>query len=441
MIQLEELTSYLHTKENIYLYGAGKVAERLTAYLEEKNVKVCGYIVTKKQHISNEYDGKPLLELSELPKSLADTSSFHVIVAIKGRCLDIKQLSVKLGFKSMIFMNECLLDELLLWHSKRNVEEFKKTYQTLQQKYTLISEQPKIEREMGVIFEKKVPLFRVFRFAYVADPITLKNHCTRVAFECQFGTLQILSSEYFQPFNRLKTVEGTPKQNDIIELYVATSHLDAMSPDHIKSEILLPIQVGAALTSIRKGCQTDDTDNHISMKNQEFCECTGLFWIWKNTSGQKYVGLEQYRRRLKLEGHDISKLNEYNIDVVLGLPQFVMKTVKNFFAGDLITEYDWQLMNDFILEYDRNYQPILNTYDKSWFYFSCNLCLFKREWFDRYCEFAFSVAFQIESFYNQHGIVRQDRYMGYIFENLLSIFMMRYYKEMNVVCTEVEWIE
>jgi hypothetical protein len=31
--------------------------------------------------------------------------------------------------------------------------------------------------------------------------------------------------------------------------------------------------------------------------------------------------------------------------------------------------------------------------------------------------------------------------MGYIFENLLSLFVMKHYKEMNVVCTEVEWIE
>jgi hypothetical protein len=132
---------------------------------------------------------------------------------------------------------------------------------------------------------------------------------------------------------------------------------------------------------------------------------------------------------------------ENNVDLVLALPQFVMKKIREFFADSLIYIYDWDLMYRFVLSYDESYKEILEKYDESWFYFSCNLCLFKREWFDRYCEFAFAVAFQIEDEYRKKGVYRNDRYMGYIFENLLSLFVMKHYNDMNVVCTEVEWVE
>lgn len=46
----------------------------------------------------------------------------------------------------------------------------------------------------------------------------------------------------------------------------------------------------------------DDTGDSISARNNEFSECTVLYWMWKNLPLQdyKYIGLFQYRRQLIL---------------------------------------------------------------------------------------------------------------------------------------------
>ena len=430
MDRIVELIDYLQEKENIYLYGAGTFSQRLKLCLEQKGIEIQGYIVTEmgNNHIS--LNGKKVWSLLRLKQLRVDISSWHIVVAISGKCMDIKQICGNLGFKSIVFLNTNFWSELHLW-------ELQKAYNELQDEYRLEIGHDKFEKGMGIIFDNRNenPLFRVVRYANTDLAKELKEYCTLRRFEQQFGVLKILPGRDFGGISLNNALKAE------VELYVATSHLDNMKASERRIGGLLPIQVGAELSSVRKGCQTDNVGDNISKENRNYCECTGLYWIWKNTFGQRYVGMEHYRRRLKIDDSSIMYLEEKDVDAVLALPQFCMGKVRDFFVGNLITQYDWQLMKEFILEYDREYQPFLEEYEEAYFYFSCNLSLFRRVWFDRYCEFAFSVTFRIEEFYSKKGVIRQDRYMGYIFENLLSIFIMRYYKIMNVVCVEVEWVE
>ena len=75
-----------------------------------------------------------------------------------------------------------------------------------------------------------------------------------------------------------------------IKIYIAA---------HKKTELpqkdgYIPLQVGAALHD-DLGYLKDDVGDNISSKNPNFCELTGLYYIWKNEKAD-IVGLSHYRR-------------------------------------------------------------------------------------------------------------------------------------------------
>ena len=60
----------------------------------------------------------------------------------------------------------------------------------------------------------------------------------------------------------------------------------------------------------------------------------------------------------------------------------------------------------------------------------------KKDVFDEYASFAFSVMEQVTGYYRDKGIVRQDRYAGYLMENLLAIFVMHNKDRFKIAYTD-----
>ena len=52
----------------------------------------------------------------------------------------------------------------------------------------------------------------------------------------------------------------------------------------------VPMMVGANFNDNPRNYLTDNTMDNISDKNPQYCELTGLYWIWKNSHANK-VGL------------------------------------------------------------------------------------------------------------------------------------------------------
>ncbi|MCI8949033.1 MAG: DUF4422 domain-containing protein [Lachnospiraceae bacterium] len=430
MIQTEtELIDYLQKKENIYLFGAGKRAEQYLYYLEKIGISVDGILVSKKEGNPSEKRGKPVLALDELREKDFELKMCNVVVALAGGTK--KWLSVFCempDFKSVLFISPQLQAVI-------NLQELKYRFEDEQTERSIIINYPKAEAGQGYVMEQDSKQI-LFRFPYYSGVQTLPpllNYATREAFEQNFGRLNIL------PLVKQTGISSFLAEKEKIQMYVVTSHMDQAKAEDIRMSGYLPIQVGASLTNVRKGCITDHTGDHISEKNRDYCECTGLYWIWKNTKGQTYVGLSHYRRRLMLDDASIIYINEHNIDLVAAHPQFEKETIREFF-DQFICQKDWQLLKQFVIECDESYGSYVERYEENHFYFPCNVALWKRNWFDRYCEFAFQVAEKIETYYLEKGIVREDRYMGYLFEQLSSLFIMRHYREMNVACTQIEWI-
>jgi len=427
MNTIKEVVEYLKTKKNVFLYGAGEIAKRMEKQFTKRGVNVSGYIVTERGENPRMLHGKTVMTRDEFLAKEIDFAEYAIVVAFrcdkKGLANDLSEC----GLRNVVFPKNRVYDSLLL-------QERCNTYNALQTDYYIDIDRKDMEIVQGALTERKtgVPFFRIP--VYHENVVSaVQEYCLKSEYEREYGELRIL------PHESKAYISCEKGQEYGIEMYVITTHFDTADVEDIKKTGFIPLQVGAALTDIRKGCLTDDIGDNISKKNRNYSECTGLYWIWKNTKNQKYVGLCHYRRRLELDNQMISVLEKENIGAVLPLPQFSVDTMQEFFPI-YISKQDWELLKNAVIEYDSVYESIFCEHEHSHFYFPCNIFLMQRSWFDAYCEFAFWVADQVEAEYRRQGIVREDRYMGYLFENMTSLFIKRHYKEMNVACSEIEWV-
>ncbi len=427
---VKELAEYIQRKENIWFFGAGKRAERYLYCCGKMGISVDGILVSDREGNPYEKCGKPVLALGELTRKGMDAKELNVIVTMAGGMK--KWLSVFCEmprFKSVVF-----LADGLYWGM--GIQELKYRFGDAQDAYELVADYPLSEENQGFLVERRSgqAVIRIPQHLGIQWLQTFLDFASREAFEKEFGPLTIM------PVVKKTGITDSLALEEKIEIYVATSHLDKSGSKPSKIGGYLPIQVGAALTDIRKGCITDDTGDNISVKNKDYCECTGLYWIWKNTTGQNYVGLCHYRRRLMLDDDSVRYLKQSAADLVVAHPQFEGVSIKEYFQ-EFIYCRDWQLLKQEVVNYDASYLGYFERYETGRYYFPCNVALWKRCWFERYCEFAFSVAGKIEAYYMERGIVRGDRYMGYLFEQLSTLFIMRHYHEMKIACSQIEWVE
>ena len=242
----------------------------------------------------------------------------------------------------------------------------------------------------------------------------------------------------YLPFQEVPLNE-VEKENLKIEVYMTKFHNDK---EIIQSQMelpdwIIPIQAGKALTDIQVAQVCDNTGDNISAKNADYSEGTALYWIWKNTYGQDYVGLFHYRRQMVLGKDSLKKLMQY--DILLTVPNYITETTKEFCCELFILEYDWKLMMEYIKEYDQSYYETALIYEKTYVYFPCNIFIMRRTYFDEMCEFIFDVLEKVSKFYESICMTRKDRYLGYLMEHLLSIYVMHNAKKLKITYTNMKF--
>ncbi len=222
-----------------------------------------------------------------------------------------------------------------------------------------------------------------------------------------------------------------------IEVYMAKFYRDFEIPGCNLPDWVIPIQGGAALTDVRVAEVTDNTGDNISERNQDYSEGTSMYWMWKNTSNQDYVGLFHYRRHMALDQKSFDKIKNY--DAVMTIPTIVPLGIRNFFTYNFVFEFDWEYFMTCIEEYDRSYYETALKYENQHVYFSSNVMIMKREVYDEMCEFSFSILEKLSGFYRDKGLVRNDRWIGFFLENLTSIFLMHNHERLNVALTDMKF--
>lgn len=427
-MDMNNLINYLRGNENLYLYGAGRFSKEIIILCKKHKINIKGVIVTDVTCNPSEILGIEIFGLNDIIHM--DLSKINLVVAITGNLLEIKNILARHAFNSVYFLPGGVYRIV----QRSNAIDF---YEEKSIQYCLEKMNSYIEPNDTIMCLKdssrrlcRVEWVEVSKYAQF-----FIEECSLEELEKEYGKVYYIPHEP-TVFNSI----GQELQKELhMELYAVTSHLDNSVPENISKEGFIPIQVGAKLTKERKGCQTDEVGDNISERNRDYSECTALYWLWKNTSKQKYIGLNHYRRRLSLNDDSIKYIKENNVDIVVAIPHFSYEPLNKYFQR-FITDFDWNLMKKYAMEYEEKYKECIDIYEKSHFFFPCNIALFKREIFDSYCEFAFYVTDKIYSYYKEKNWVRNDRYMGYIFENLESLFIMRHKDIFRIGYSDVIWI-
>ena len=194
----------------------------------------------------------------------------------------------------------------------------------------------------------------------------------------------------------------------------------------------VPLQVGAEGKQ-DLGFVRDNTGEHISEKNGSYCELTGLYWMWKNTSSD-IVGLCHYRRYFShrpldrklsavLTEEQIEKILEKN-DIIL--PRRVNLGRKNVYEHYCAFHYekDLQMTREAVVtlypEYAESFDAVMASHKT----YQCNMFIASKELADAYCKWLFDVLQYVEDHtdISEYDAV-QKRIYGYLSERLLAVWV------------------
>ena len=190
--------------------------------------------------------------------------------------------------------------------------------------------------------------------------------------------------------------------------------------------------VGANKNKFPDSDYFDNEGENISDKNKNFCELTGLYWIWKNDNSD-IVGLCHYRRYFThsyftkspnsfISNKDLNTLME-KYDVVLPNTRYYKETVyeavniaPNLKDIEEIKKALCAVQPEYLLDFENFLKG-----NEAYLY---NMIITKREILNKYCEWLFSILFYIESDYD---ISKEDDYrqrlFGFLSERLIYVWV------------------
>lgn len=202
-----------------------------------------------------------------------------------------------------------------------------------------------------------------------------------------------------------------------------------------------PLQVGAGLTKERVADLSDDIGDNISQKNVNYCELTALYWIWKNElsigsdgNGADYYGLFHYRRILDITEDDLYRIRAGEVDVILQFPTFHEPDIREHHTR-YIKESDWKTMLQALRELQPEYADAYQEIFTRPYFYNYNLIIAKRKVLADYCAWLFPILERTEMLSEPKGWERQDRYIGYLGENLMTLYFLYHQNNLKIYHT------
>lgn len=209
-----------------------------------------------------------------------------------------------------------------------------------------------------------------------------------------------------------------------------------------ESDVFLPLHVGKE-NKEDLGYMGDNTGDNISIKNNTFCELTGLYWAWKNLD-YDVLGLFHYRRYFDIENtkdniNDIrfipkdkfknysfskEKIEQYlnKYDVILPKKKVYETSLEKDYGYSHSIE-DFQILTEVI-------EQLYPNYSKKWFktsFFSnklvhYNMFIAPKKIINDYCKWLFTILFEVEKRVKLSPYTYQQRVFGFMAERLMTLY-------------------
>lgn len=225
-----------------------------------------------------------------------------------------------------------------------------------------------------------------------------------------------------------------------IKILVATHKRYVMA----ENEIFIPIHVGKEGKE-ELGYQGDNTGENISIKNDNYCELTALYWSWKNLECD-YIGLCHYRRyfdffeqqhkeKVILDPKDlrttIDKVNiQSTINDMLDKNDIILP-IRRVYPITLRMQYkimhnsnDWRILEKVLEEKFPEYWETSKKVfsgNKAYLY---NMFVMNKVEFNKYCKWLFEILFEVEN----RIIISTDKYQarvfGFMSERLFNLYVV-----------------
>lgn len=428
----KELITACRSKENIYIYGAGRNGEATYRYLEARGIEVRAFLVSDMAGNPDHRFGRKIIAIGDFQDRERGKNLIIVPTAREWDVYkEIYDTLVNYRIHNVYFFSKEMLaivkeDGLLqknraffhsaLYHLGENI--------SVEAEYGIFA----MTGEEGEEYHWRFPVHMAKEQEAENIQALFEEKSAITEFEELYGKYHVL------PTKEVKNIN----QGERYAVYMARSHVDRQTEIEEFPSWIIPIQVGAALTEADICEVKDSTGENISERNGNYSECTAIYWMWKNASRTDYIGLCHYRRHFAIEENAISELAVLDIDVLLTSPSFIAETVETFFST-LIPSSDIKAMMEAIKRVCPEYLPATERFLKGRFYPPCNIFVMKYDIFQEYGKFAFSVTFEIEHFYDEMGYYRKDRYMGFIMECLLGIFMVKNKDRLKIAYADMKF--
>ena len=208
-----------------------------------------------------------------------------------------------------------------------------------------------------------------------------------------------------------------------IQLYVIT-HSEELIRQIRNDEVYTPLFVGRNGKENFGFCSDDSCEDNISSKNRDYCELTGLYWMWKGSDAD-IIGLCHYRRYFKgkntqlIEKNEILEyLSEYDI-IVPKKTQLIKGTYwENYKDHYLFNAL--KITREIIRE---NYPQYLEKFDEvmSQSSFSnYNMFISPKEIIMPYCDWLFSILGELEQ---KIDVEEYARVFGFVSEAIFNVWI------------------